>query len=641
MTLPFERIFWICLWLGGLGLSKLSAQCPIEAPDTLVWLDFETPMPAGWEALPTSDGGEWQQDAGKIGFFENPGSGNWLYVNDEAADDIGEAYLLSPLLPTSGYAGRLELSFLINFQQYDSSGRMSLMVKSQDNWEPIYELGEDFQGRIQVDLSAFAGIDIQLGWQYEDGGIWNWGMGIDQVLLMGQPAACDNSFCGYGESPEACPGDCPPPPAQAPYWIPPGEDLTGQPVSYRSLLGGSRCDDCSEEVPLGFLMEVWGERQDRIWINSNGNVSFGQEHLVFTPDAFCLEGPNLIAPFFADADLRGGGRISYYRDPAGHYLIVNWENLRFYGCEGAECELTNRFQLILTDGSLREVGGQPLVATANVIFNFDHMSWTTGNSSGGQQGFGGSPATVGINAGDGVRCYDYGTFDRPSYTYYGNQQEDQCPPNGVAHLTGKSLLFQSNTGRMASPPVFTFIQGIYEDEGHLVRWKTDPTAEVDWFVLERSRDSLQFEEVLTVSPADALGPDPEFLQALDQDPYPDTSYYRVTSISPMGEVEISGVVSIVLPTDTVPPRAMIPLHILEVGPNPFERELRFQVSPPPEVGLSYVLVDLSGRTIVQGSLDPRAAATWHSLPLPDMTSGLYIFRVECGGQPYAKRLLRK
>lgn len=44
-------------------------------------------------------------------------------------------------------------------------------------------------------------------------------------------------------------------------------------------------------------------------------------------------------------------------------------------------------------------------AQSFVIFHYadDGIQWTTGDASGGSNGFGGTPAQVGFNAGDGVR----------------------------------------------------------------------------------------------------------------------------------------------------------------------------------------------------------------------------------------------
>ena len=59
---------------------------------------------------------------------------------------------------------------------------------------------------------------------------------------------------------------------------------------------------------------------------------------------------------------------------------------------------TNTFQCILTTNERRGF----------VLFYYadGEIQWTTGDASGGSGGFGGTPAQVGFNAGDGVRFAD-------------------------------------------------------------------------------------------------------------------------------------------------------------------------------------------------------------------------------------------
>ena len=42
-----------------------------------------------------------------------------------------------------------------------------------------------------------------------------------------------------------------------------------------------------------------------------------------------------------------------------------------------------------------------------VIFNYAKIEWVTGDASQGSDGFGGTPAMVGVNVGDGVRSIKY------------------------------------------------------------------------------------------------------------------------------------------------------------------------------------------------------------------------------------------
>jgi hypothetical protein len=66
----------------------------------------------------------------------------------------------------------------------------------------------------------------------------------------------------------------------------------------------------------------------------------------------------------------------------------------------------NTFQLIISDGQDTLVP-----AGNNVSFCYGDMQWTTGSASGGINGFSGSPATVGVNIGNGLDYFQVGQFD--------------------------------------------------------------------------------------------------------------------------------------------------------------------------------------------------------------------------------------
>ena len=62
------------------------------------------------------------------------------------------------------------------------------------------------------------------------------------------------------------------------------------------------------------------------------------------------------------------------------------------------------------------------------------MQWSTGEASMGQNGFGGKPATVGINNGINGICSDYGCFMRNDYSFYADYPLNLCIA-GVALIT--------------------------------------------------------------------------------------------------------------------------------------------------------------------------------------------------------------
>ena len=88
----------------------------------------------------------------------------------------------------------------------------------------------------------------------------------------------------------------------------------------------------------------------------------------------------------------------------------------------------------------------------NVAFSYADMQWTTGSASGGVDGFAGSPATVGVNLGDGVSYVQFGLFDQPGGAYDGGAGNN----DGVDWLDSRVLVFNvcPSGGGSNIPPTF-------------------------------------------------------------------------------------------------------------------------------------------------------------------------------------------
>ncbi len=212
-------------------------------------------------------------------------------------------------------------------------------------------------------------------------------------------------------------------------------DETHLPVTLEGLFVGNGCDDCSSsELDLQFDYDICGSTYSSLFINSNGNITFEQDYDTYTPVGI----PNdntavMIAPFWADVDLRdcdngtAQGTLTYKSEP--NRFIVTWTDVGYFDFN---CELRNTFQVVLTDGTDPEVG-----LGFNTAFYFGDMNWTTGDVSGGVNGFGGSPATVGINANDGVTYSIVGRFDHEGDDYDGPEDE----PDGVDYLDFQCFAF--------------------------------------------------------------------------------------------------------------------------------------------------------------------------------------------------------
>lgn len=231
-------------------------------------------------------------------------------------------------------------------------------------------------------------------------------------------------------------------------WIP--RDATFQ-IGQFDYAGGSggpgvapeyRNDDWSTDlINLPFNLCFYGQSINQIYLNNNGNISFGAPYSTFTALSFPDSTYTMIAPFWADVDTRGAGSGLVYYSVTPTHLIVQWDHVGYYASHDT---LLNTFQLIITDGT------DPLLGTgSNVSFCYKDMQWTTGDASSGQHGIGGIPATVGVNQGNGFDYIQFGLFDSSGAVYDGPYGAN----DGVDWLDNQSFTFNVCVSGANIPPV--------------------------------------------------------------------------------------------------------------------------------------------------------------------------------------------
>lgn len=214
-----------------------------------------------------------------------------------------------------------------------------------------------------------------------------------------------------------------------------GSGGPGLPPEYRN-------DDWSTPlITLPFDICFYGQQVNQIYLNNNGNISIGAPYATFTANSFPDPTYVMIAPFWADVDTRGllSGLVYYKITPT--YMIVQWENVGYFAIQD---DKINTFQLIVTDGT------DPILPTgSNVSFCYKDMQWTTGSASGGVNGFGGTPATVGVNQGNGIDYIQFGLFDQAGGSYDGPYGVN----DGIDWLDGQSFTINACISSANIPPV--------------------------------------------------------------------------------------------------------------------------------------------------------------------------------------------
>lgn len=212
-------------------------------------------------------------------------------------------------------------------------------------------------------------------------------------------------------------------------------------------------DGYTTAINLGFNFCFYGTTYNQCYINNNGNITFVNGLFSFSAGGFPAGSPTsldtiMIAPFWADVDTRDpGSGVVYYKQTA-NYLIVKWDSVGYYS---SHSDKVNTFQLIISNGT------DPILPSGNVAFCYGDMQWTTGDVSppGNVGGFGGIPATVGVNKGDHNNYIQIGRFNLNSSVYdgpYGNN-------DGVNFLDYKSFFFNTCGTNNNLPPIIQDASG--------------------------------------------------------------------------------------------------------------------------------------------------------------------------------------
>ena len=212
-------------------------------------------------------------------------------------------------------------------------------------------------------------------------------------------------------------------------------------------------DDDSAIVALPFTYDLYSDQYTTCFINNNGNLTFGTVFSGFSAVGFPSAGiPAMVAPFWGDVDTGNPANfvgdvwmkfVDSNGDELDDTLVVTWENVGYFNEHG---DLRNTFQVAISDGT------NPLIGpNNNVAFSFDNMCWTTGDASSGIGGFGGIPATVGANRGNGVDFFQIGRFDHEGVDYDGPFGDN----DGVSFLDGQITAFNTATATTNIPPIPT------------------------------------------------------------------------------------------------------------------------------------------------------------------------------------------
>jgi Ca2+-binding RTX toxin-like protein len=140
-------------------------------------------------------------------------------------------------------------------------------------------------------------------------------------------------------------------------------------------------------------IEIGNQTFTTLYVNNNGNVTFGSPLSTYTPGVIGgSTGLNIIAPYWADVDTRADvpnvndGVFWDFKDTRDS-VVITWNRVGYYS---QHIDKLDTFQLELRDRGAGNV---------EIIFRYSSVNWTTGDASGGTDGLGGVVARAGFTLG--------------------------------------------------------------------------------------------------------------------------------------------------------------------------------------------------------------------------------------------------
>ncbi len=218
--------------------------------------------------------------------------------------------------------------------------------------------------------------------------------------------------------------------------LPPNPSFVFPDASYTTFPGND--DGSTAQITIPFFFNLYGTNYNHVYVNNNGNLSFAGPNGVYTATGFPSSVP-MVAPFWSDVDTRTGNVVKYKVNATN--MIVTWQGVGYYS---THLDKLNTFEVIITNGNDTSIG-----IGNNVCFRYMDMNWTTGDASGGVNGFGGTPATVGVNNGNLTNYVQMGRFSLNSSVYDGGGGAN----DGVHYLDNQNFLLNVSNAVNQPPSV--------------------------------------------------------------------------------------------------------------------------------------------------------------------------------------------
>ena len=190
-------------------------------------------------------------------------------------------------------------------------------------------------------------------------------------------------------------------------------------------------------------------------------------------------------------------------------------------------------------------------------------------------------------------------------------------PTGLAAITRNGCTtfsdFAVGGSFLALPLELTYFNGKTLASSNLLSWETAIEKDVQWHIVERAADGVNFTEVGRMA-GQLVSSAPKKYELEDQRPI-GKAYYRLRSIDLDGKASLSSVIIL--------ERKGARFQIDQVFPSPTQGNLTVQFNALEESAVNVMVHDFSGRLVLQQQMDAAKGFNQTSLELGSLPAGMY------------------
>lgn len=174
------------------------------------------------------------------------------------------------------------------------------------------------------------------------------------------------------------------------------------------------------------------------------------------------------------------------------------------------------------------------------------------------------------------------------------------------------------------------------DDKVILKWNSIETSTLDMYVLERSLDGTDFNEIEMIQPTGETGKSADYshaddITALLGNPY---LYYRLKMLDHNGGHSYSNTIAVKLSDPHL-------IDFVTVYPNPFDKQITVQAYSPQQGTAEFVMTDMSGKQVYSKSVDVKQGVNNVVVnPGEKLPVGVYFVRYNALGQTATAKVLK-